>query len=43
MFANPLIRIAIGIPIAIVVTLILFHSMRLLISADFEEPDNLRE
>ena len=43
MFANPLIRLAIGIPVAIVVTLILFHSMRLLISADFEEPDNLRE
>lgn len=43
MFANPLIRIAVGIPVAIVVTLILFHSMRLLISADFEEPENLRE
>ena len=43
MFANPLIRLAIGIPVAIIVTLILFHSMRLLISADFEEPDNLRE
>lgn len=43
MFANPLIRFGIGLPIAIIVTLALFHIMRIVISNDFEEPDNLRE
>ena len=43
MFANPLTRMAIGIPLAIIMTLARFHLMRFFISADFEEPENLRE
>lgn len=42
MFSNPLIRIVIGAPLAVIVTFCLFHSMRLLISQDFVEPDNIQ-
>lgn len=42
MFANPLIRLGVGIPVALIVTLALFHAMRMLISAEFEEPDNIK-
>lgn len=42
MFANPIIRLAIGAPLAILITFALFHSMRLLISQDFVEPDNIQ-
>ncbi|MEC7290976.1 MAG: energy transducer TonB, partial [Pseudomonadota bacterium] len=43
MFSNPLTRFLIGVPLALVMTLALFHLMRFFISADFEEPENLRE
>ncbi|MEM7768408.1 MAG: TonB family protein [Pseudomonadota bacterium] len=40
MFTNPIVRIAIGLPIAALVVLGLFHFMRLAISQNFEEPDD---
>ncbi len=39
MFTNSPIRLAIGIPIAVIVTYLLFTGMRVLISAPFEEPE----
>jgi len=38
MFTNPFVRIGIGLPIAALVVLGLFHFMRIAISQDFEEP-----
>ncbi|MEO1567859.1 MAG: energy transducer TonB [Pseudomonadota bacterium] len=40
MLTNPFIRLGIGMPIAILVVLGLFHFMRLAISQNFEEPDD---
>ncbi len=39
MFTNPFVRIGIGLPIAALIVLGLFHFMRLAISQDFKEPE----
>ncbi len=43
MFANPLIRLAIGLPLAALVVHLLFLGMDTLISQDFQEPDDIKE
>jgi protein TonB len=39
MFANSAVRLAIGVPLALIVTYILFQLMRILISQDYVEPE----
>jgi len=43
MFANPLIRLGIGVPLAAIVTVGLFLFMRWTISGDYEEPENITQ
>ncbi|MEM8615630.1 MAG: TonB family protein [Pseudomonadota bacterium] len=43
MFANPLVRLGIGIPAAVLITFGLFQFMNWAISGDYEEPDDIRE
>jgi protein TonB len=39
MFANSSIRLAVGVPLAVIVTYVLFQLMRILISQDYVEPE----
>ncbi len=42
MFSNPLIRLAIGVPLAAVITVGLFLFMQWTISGDYEKPENIQ-
>ncbi|MBR9835548.1 MAG: energy transducer TonB, partial [Alphaproteobacteria bacterium] len=43
MFANPLVRLGIGVPLAAAVTLGLFFFMRWAVNRDFVEPENVTQ
>lgn len=42
MFSNPLVRVGIGIPLAAIVTFALFTFMRVVISGEYEKPENVK-